>query len=83
VKKPLPPSNHAGRPDCVAAEQQPADAIDPAPVELEVVHRGEPKTRIAAAEALGIQSVPALVIDAQPFHVNVGAGIAELSSENN
>jgi glutaredoxin len=74
---------HAGCPVCVLAEQQLADAIDPARFDLEVVHLGEAKSRIAEAEAAGIQSVPALVIGGQPFHINFGAAIADLNSENN
>ena len=69
---------HAGCPVCVAAEQQLADAIDPARFDVEVVHLGEAKTRINEAEAVGVQSVPALVIAGQPFHINFGAAIADL-----
>ena len=69
---------HAGCPVCVAAEQQLADAIDPARYDVEIVHLGEAKTRIAEAESEGVQSVPALVIDGQPFHINFGAAIADL-----
>jgi glutaredoxin len=69
---------HAGCPVCVAAEQQLADAIDPARFDVEVVHLGEAKTRITEAEAVGVQSVPALVIAGQPFHINFGAAIADL-----
>jgi glutaredoxin len=69
---------HAGCPVCVAAEQQLADAIDPARYDVEIVHLGEAKMRIAEAESEGVQSVPALVIDGQPFHINFGAAIADL-----
>jgi glutaredoxin len=69
---------HAGCPVCVAAEQQLADAIDPARFEVEVVHLGEARTRISEAEAAGVLSVPALVIAGQPFHINFGAAIADL-----
>lgn len=69
---------HAGCPVCVAAEQQLADAIDPNRFDVEVVHLGEAKSRIAEAEAEGVQSVPALVIAGQPFHINFGAAIADL-----
>lgn len=69
---------HAGCPVCVAAEQQLVHAIDPARFDVEVVHLGEAKARIAEAEAAGIQSVPALVIAGQPFHINFGAAIADL-----
>ena len=69
---------HAGCPVCVAAEQQLADAIDPARFGLEIVHLGEAKARICEAESFGVKSVPALVIDGQPFHINFGAAIADL-----
>lgn len=70
---------HAGCPVCVAAEQQLADAIDPARFDLEVVHLGETRSRIAEAESAGVRSVPALVIAGQPFHINFGAAIADLT----
>jgi glutaredoxin len=69
---------HAGCPVCVAAEQQLAAAIDPARFDLEVVHLGETRSRIAEAESAGVRSVPALVIAGQPFHINFGAAIADL-----
>lgn len=69
---------HAGCPVCVAAEQQLADAIDSARFDVEVVHLGEVKSRIAEAEAVGVKSVPALVIAGQPFHINFGAAITDL-----
>jgi len=69
---------HAGCPVCVAAEQQLADAIDPARFNLEIVHLGEAKTRLSEAEAVGVKSVPALVLGGQPFHINFGAAIADL-----
>lgn len=69
---------HAGCPVCVAAEKQLADAIDPARFDLEIVHLGEAKARISEAEAVGVTSVPALVIGGQPFHINYGAAIAAL-----
>ena len=69
---------HAGCPICVAAEEQLADAIDPTRFDVEIVHLGEAKTRVNQAEAAGVQSVPALVIAGQPFHINFGAAIADL-----
>lgn len=69
---------HAGCPVCVAAEQQLAAALDPARYQVEVVHLGEHKARVAEAERLGVKSVPALVIDGQPFHINFGAALDAL-----
>ena len=69
---------HAGCPVCVDAEQQVAKALDPQRYEVEVVHLGEQKQRIAEAEGAGVKSVPALVLGGHPFHINFGAGMADL-----
>lgn len=69
---------HAGCPVCVAAEQNLANALDPARYNVEVVHLGESKSRVPEAEAAGVQSVPALLLDGAVFHINFGAGIDAL-----
>ena len=69
---------HAGCPVCVEAEQQFATALDPALYATEVVHLGEARGRVAEAEAAGVRSVPALVVDGTPFHINFGASLADL-----
>ncbi|MEN8665139.1 thioredoxin family protein [Roseateles aquatilis] len=69
---------HAGCPVCVSAEQQFAKSLDPAQFNVEIVHLGEQKARLAEAEAAGVKSVPALVIGGQPFHINFGAALADL-----
>lgn len=69
---------HAGCPVCVNAEQMITDAIDRERFEVEIVHLGEAKGRIAEAESNGVNSVPAIVIDGKPFHINFGAAIADL-----
>jgi glutaredoxin len=69
---------HAGCPVCVAAEQQIAQALDPQRHAVEIVHLGIDKTRIAEAEAAGVTSVPALVIDGTPYHINFGASLADV-----
>jgi len=66
---------HAGCPVCVSAEQQFAVALDPARHQVEVVHLGEQKNRVADAEAAGVKSVPALVVGGAPFHINFGAAL--------
>jgi glutaredoxin len=58
-------SYHAGCAVCVAAEQNVANALDPAKYDLEIVHLGNDKTRLKEAESAGVKSVPALVMDAQ------------------
>lgn len=69
---------HAGCPVCVAAEDQLAEALDPSRFDVEVVHLGKTPARIEEAESAGVQSVPALVIHGQTFHINFGAAIADL-----
>ena len=71
---------HAGCPVCLSAEQQFVEALDPNRYQVEVVHLGNSSNRIAEAEAAGVKSVPALVIDNQPFHINFGATIADLKA---
>lgn len=69
---------HAGCPVCVAAEQQIVDAVDRSKYEVEVVHLGEARHRIADAERAGVKSVPALVLDGAAFHINFGASLADV-----
>jgi len=69
---------HAGCPVCVDAERKVALAIDPQRYDVEVVHLGSAKDRIAEAERAGVRSVPALVIDGAPYHVNFGAALSDL-----
>ena len=69
---------HAGCPVCVEAEQKVARALDPARFDLEIVHLGQDRGRVAEAEAKGVKSVPALILDDIPFHINFGAGIEVL-----
>ena len=69
---------HAGGPVCVEAEQQFATALDPSRYAVEVVHLGEERGRIAEAEQAGVKSVPALVVDGAPFHINFGAAVGDL-----
>jgi glutaredoxin len=68
---------HAGCPVCVAAERTVA-ALDRSRYDVEMVHLGQVKGRVAEAEQVGVKSVPALVLDGQPFHINFGAGIEVL-----
>jgi glutaredoxin len=69
---------HAGCSVCVDAEQRFVTALDPATYAVEVVHLGTDKRRFSEAEAAGVKSVPALVIDGQPYHINFGADLAAL-----
>lgn len=69
---------HAGCPVCIDAERNVAMAIDPAKYEVEIVHLGQNKARLKEADAAGVKSVPALVLDGAPFHINFGAPIDAL-----
>ena len=69
---------HAGCPVCVAAEKQVAQALDRERYDVQVVHLGQEKARIAEAEKAGVRSVPALVLGGQAFHINHGADLAAL-----
>mgnify|MGYP003671620308 FL=1 len=69
---------HAGCPVCVAAEQNVANALDPAKYNVEIVHLGNDKLRLQEAESAGVKSVPALVMDGAAFHINFGAGMEAL-----
>ena len=71
---------HAGCPVCVDAEQRVAGALDPAKYQVETVHLGQERNRITEAEAAGVQSVPALVLEGSVFHINHGADLDALKS---
>ncbi len=71
---------HAGCPVCVSAEQQILDIVDGNKVNLEVVHFGNGKERLAEAERAGVQSVPALVIDGNVMHINFGASLDDVKN---
>jgi len=69
---------HAGCPVCISAEQQVLDVIDKKRYSIEVIHLGEDSGRMAEAENQGVQSVPALVLEGQTYHINFGASLSEL-----
>ncbi len=46
--------------------------------DLEIVHLGTQKERINDAKSSGVQSVPVLVIDNKPLHINFGASLSDL-----
>ena len=68
--KPKATFYHAGCSVCVSVEQALGQALDPARYDVEIVDFNTAPDRIAEAEAAGVQSVPAYVIDGQPFHIN-------------
>ena len=68
---------HAGCPVCVSAEQDIIGLIGEANVN--VIHLGENKTSIDAAEQAGVKSVPALVTPSgHVLHINFGASMADV-----
>jgi len=69
---------HAGCPVCIEAEQMVAEAIDKGKYSVEIVHLGESKNRLNEADQVGVKSVPALVLDGLPFHINFGADLSAL-----
>jgi len=69
---------HAGCPVCVEAERTVATALDPKRYAVEIVHLGSAKERVREAELAGVKSVPALVLDGVPLHINFGAELAAL-----
>lgn len=69
---------HAGCPVCVDAESAVTRYFDPTKVDLEVVHLGQSRDRIAEAESAGVKSVPALVLGGQTLHLNFGAALSAL-----
>lgn len=68
---------HAGCPVCVSAEHDIISLVGADNVE--VVHIGEDRSRIAEAENAGVKSVPALVTpNGNVLHINFGASIADV-----
>ncbi|MEM7381443.1 MAG: thioredoxin family protein [Bacteroidota bacterium] len=71
---------HAGCPVCVNAEEEILNLVDPRKVRVHTVHLGESTDQISAAEAHGVQSVPALVIEDNVLHINFGASLEDLKA---
>ncbi len=69
---------HAECPVCVEAEQGLARALDPARFDAEIVNFADAPGRIGEAEAAGVVSVPALVVDGQVYHINFGASLEDV-----
>ncbi len=68
---------HAGCPVCVSAEHDIVSLIGADNVEL--VHIGENRSRIAEAERVGVKSVPALLTSGgNVLHLNFGASMADV-----
>ena len=68
---------HAGCPVCLSAEHDILSLVNASNVE--VVHLGNDKGRIAEAEAAGVKSVPAMVTpNGNVLHINFGASMADV-----
>jgi hypothetical protein len=68
---------HAGCPVCISAEHEIISLLGNDNVE--VVHLGESKNRIAEAESAGVNSVPALLTPSKNvLHLNFGASMADV-----
>lgn len=68
---------HAGCPVCISAEHDIVSLIGAENVE--VVHIGEDRKRIAEAEVAGVKSVPALLTPTKNvLHLNFGASISDV-----
>ncbi|UED72330.1 thioredoxin family protein [Brevibacillus sp. DP1.3A] len=71
---------HAGCPVCVDAEQVVLDYLDQTKIDIEIVHLGTERNRLEDAEKAGIQSVPALVIGGNVYHINFGASLEDVKN---
>jgi glutaredoxin 3 len=68
---------HAGCSVCVSAENDILSLINP--LNVEVVHLGQDKSRIVEAEKAGVNSVPALVTpNGHVLHINFGASLQDV-----
>lgn len=68
---------HAGCPVCVSAEHDIVNLIGA--TNLEIVHIGEDRNRIAEAEKAGVKSVPALLTpNGNVLHINFGASMTDV-----
>ncbi|MDF5977595.1 thioredoxin family protein [Pseudomonas aeruginosa] len=63
---------------CVEAERSLLPLLDRKQVDIEAVHLAEQSARIAEAEKAGVRSVPALVVDGQVLHLDLGAALSDL-----
>ncbi len=69
---------HAGCAVCTTAESKIMELVDRSLYDIEIVHLAQNKDRLDEAEKVGVRSVPALVVDGIPLHINHGADLAEL-----
>lgn len=53
--------------------------LDPK-ADVEIVDFNDDASRISEAESAGVKSVPALVLDGQPYHINYGASMEDVKN---
>lgn len=70
----------AGCAVCNDAEKTMMGYLDQNKVDVEIVHFGENADRISEAETAGVESVPALVLDDQVYHINYGASMDDVKN---
>ena len=71
---------HGGCSVCVAAEDAVVDALDRTKFEVEKINVVENPGRLAEVEAFGAKTLPVLVMNGVPFHINFGANVADLKA---
>lgn len=69
---------HIGCPVSQDAENKVIRALDPKQYRIESVDLGKEKRRIFEAKDAGVKSIPALVINGMPFHINYSISIDAL-----
>ncbi|HLS36500.1 MAG TPA: thioredoxin family protein [Bacillota bacterium] len=71
---------HAGCEVCVSAEEMILNYLDGEKVDINVVHFEKEPDKVPEAEAAGVKSVPALVMNGQVYHINHGASMEEVKN---
>ena len=68
---------HGGCGVCATAEQTVVNGLDRSRFAVELVNLVEDNARVGEAERAGVKTLPALVIDGVPFHINFGANLSD------
>lgn len=70
---------HAGCPVCIEAERTVVSELQKIS-DVTIIDLGSNTEAVATVKANGVKSVPALVIDGLPFHINFGAPMSALEA---
>ena len=73
---------HAACPVSITAGQALLKILCKSDYEMEIVNIDRENDRITEAEEVGVESVPALVIDNIVLHINFGASIEDVKKSN-